>query len=254
MELDKQRVGKQFARHYAQYHEEAATQREIAARLDACLAESLPQLRVERGLEIGMGTGFLSHLLTARYPAAHWYFNDLTEEAFQWLPTTQVQQSRLVGDVEQVELPRKLDLIASASAFQWLTDLPRFFARAKEVLATDGILAFSSFGPMNMHELRPLSEAGLIYPSLGELCQLLEFSGFEVLLAREWQHSLFFAQGRDVLDHLRRTGVNGHAATQLWTPARLRRFEEEYLRLHGQGDARVPLTYHPLIILARVCA
>jgi malonyl-CoA O-methyltransferase len=60
---------------------------------------------------------------------------------------------------------------------------------------------------------------------------------------------MWFDSSEAVLRHLRRTGVNGCAASP-WTRARLKSFCTSYTARFGMNE-RVPLTYHPVWLIAR---
>lgn len=248
---DKQRVANSFARHYSRYELAATVQRDMAERLDAALAAAATELQVRRALEIGIGTGFLTRLLTARFPDADWWFNDLSPAAFDWIPAGLQQTNTLPGDAEALPYPSSLDLLASASALQWFDDLPAFFPKAQSVLRPGGILSIATFGNQNFPELAQLYGRPLNYPSLPSLAGMAHGAGFQILATDEWQCQLRFPSARELLEHLRCTGVNAAASGRIRTPAQLQHFEETYRRTFGLPDASLPLTYHPLLLLAR---
>lgn len=250
--IDKDRIGKAFARHYEQYHDAAVVQRLMAERLDAALAAAAPQLRVERALEIGIGTGFLTRLLTARFPQAEWWFNDLTPAAFDWIPAGLSQVLTLPGDAETLPYPHGLDLLAGASALQWFDDMERnFFPKAYRVLNQGGLLAIATFGHRHFHELAALTEMPLTYPTPAELAAMAEKAGFTLRHTEDWEHTLHFPDIRALLDHLRRTGVNGAASCRISTPARMREFGRLYAAAHPSEDDSLPLTYHAELLVAQ---
>lgn len=250
MSVDKHLVSMRFAKHYADYHTQAITQQRIAHRLADCIEEQFAAQSPKRALEIGMGTGFLTKRLTSTYPKAHWYLNDLVEDAWKWVDSTQLQVSACMGDAEEIDLPQNLDLIASSSAFQWFDDLEGFFKRAKQALREDGLLAYSSFGTEHMKELRQLTGAGLTYFNLEQHAQLLRQAGFELVHQHETMEQLKFPSGRAVLEHLRQTGVNS-MRTEPWTPRKLADFNARYHSQWADEDAMLPLSYQALIVLAR---
>lgn len=254
MRPDKQRVGASFARHYEHYEQAAVVQREVAERLADALVTAAPQLRVRRALEIGVGTGFLTRRLTALYPDAEWWFNDLSPAAFDWLPVGLAQSNTLAGDAEALPYPAGLDLLAGASALQWFDNLAGFFPKARAVMHPGGVLAIACFGREHFRELTALVGSPLRYPDLSRLGDMATAAGFRLLHADEWLHPLLFDSARALLDHLRRTGVNGGGSStvRIATPAALRAFEERYRRAYGiPTGGLLPLTYHPLLLIAR---
>lgn len=248
MDEDKQRIRAAFSRHYERYEQTAVVQRDAARRLADALAQTAPDLEVRRALEIGIGTGFLTRLLVARYPQAQWWFNDLSPAALDWLPPG-LECTPLPGDAEQVPYPGRLDLVASASVLQWFRDLPTFFDKAHAVLRHGGILAVSAFAEGNLKELKAFSASVLSCPSLGRLCDITHAAGLEVLHAETWEHTLFFPNAAALLRHLRGTGVNGASAAAIRTPAQLQCFEDDYAARFGTLHG-LPLTYRPLMLIA----
>lgn len=250
MSIDKQRIGNSFARHYGQYEDAAVVQRDMADRLAAALAEHAPQLAVQRALEIGIGTGFLTRHLAARFPDAEWWFNDLTPAAFDWIPVGLKQALTLEGDAETLPYPHGLDLLASASALQWFDDIETFFPKSHGVMNAGGVLALASFGDRHFHELAAVANAPLHYPTPAAFTAMAERAGFRILHAEDWEETLLFSSARDLLDHLRRTGVNGANARSISTPAQLRAFEAAYRAAHPTADNALPLTYHAVVLVA----
>lgn len=157
--------------------------------------------------------------------------------------------SFLPCDAETLDFPQGTDLITSCSTLQWFADTERFFARCHRFLSDGGILAFSTFGKKNMREIHTLTGHGLEYLSLDNLKVLLS-PHFEILYAEEEIVSLSFGTPLEVLRHLKQTGVTG-TEKRVWTRGRLQSFCDEYIRMCGNDDRSVSLTYHPIYVIAR---
>lgn len=157
--------------------------------------------------------------------------------------------SFLPCDAETLDFPQGTDLITSCSTLQWFADTKRFFARCHRFLSDGGILAFSTFGKKNMREIHTLTGHGLEYLSLDNLKVLLS-PRFEILYAEEEIVSLPFGTPLEVLRHLKQTGVTG-TEKRVWTRGRLQSFCDEYIRMCGNDDRSVSLTYHPIYVIAR---
>ena len=157
--------------------------------------------------------------------------------------------SFLPCDAETLDFPQGTDLITSCSTLQWFADTERFFARCHHFLSDGGILAFSTFGKKNMREIHTLTGHGLEYLSLDNLKVLLS-PRFEILYAEEEIVSLPFGTPLEVLQHLKQTGVTG-TEKRVWTRGRLQSFCDEYIRMCGNDDRSVSLTYHPIYVIAR---
>ena len=153
------------------------------------------------------------------------------------------------GDAEAIDFPGETDLITSCSTLQWFNDPGAFFTRCHQALVADGLLAFSTFGATNMHEIRQLTGHGLDYLSVEELQALLS-PGFDILHAEEEVISLPFPTPQAVLKHLKQTGVTG-TEKRMWTRSRLQSFCKEYTTRFSDAAGNVSLTYHPIYIIAR---
>ncbi len=251
MNPDKTWLRNRFTANFRTYNTLAVVQDEICARLDELLAASGP-VSIDRGLEIGAGTGFLTRRLIKRYPTARWFINDLSEGAEHYLsPYLHHTDSHYQwGDAEVVALPENLDLVASASTLQWFDALPRFLQRVHSGLNAEGALIVSSFGPENFREIKATTGEGLNYYDAETFQQLLNECGFEILEWEEYLRQLTFDTPREVLHHIRATGVNSIRPVR-WTRGRLKAFEQTYLQRFATPQGKVTLTYHPMLALAR---
>ena len=246
------RVERSFSRSFHSYHDAAGPQAGIAAQLAARLGELGAPDAFETLFEIGCGTGHLTAALQARFDISSATLNDLMPQAVETARAWNAEF--LAGDIRAVDWPRHPDLIASTSTIQWLDDPREMVQRAARALAPGGWLAISGFGRDQFAELRDLgSESaapGLCAPE--DLAEALEHGGgdaVEVLDLWQERHRLWFRSPPDVLRHLRETGVNGRAG-HVWTRATLAAFCDGYTRAFAT-DKGVPLTYHPIWIIAR---
>lgn len=241
------KVHDSFRRSLSSYSEEASPQRRIAQLLVRRLLRVCSQQRFRSLFEFGCGTGHLTVPLTGALDIAHVTLNDLVAEVAHDVPVA--FDAFIAGPVETAAWPADVDLIASASALQWLDDPEDLVKRLVEHLAPKGWLALSSFGPDQFAELQVLGSAagapGYITPerlkqALRPKVQPVDIGGATF--------KLWFDSPTDVLRHLRRTGVNGRASGR-WTRGDLETFSAAYTdKFAVQG--RVPLTYHPVWAIA----
>jgi malonyl-ACP O-methyltransferase BioC len=237
--LNKKIVKNSFARSHGTYHNSAVVQQQMAVRLATNVADR--QKHFKRVLELGVGTGLLTEQLIKRVKIETLFCNDLMDSSrFIHSPC-----QFIVGDAEEVIYPHHLDLVVSNAVVQWFTKLPEFFQKVSAHLQPTGLLAFTSFGPHNFKELRQVTGQGLDYYSLDELVDLLA-PDFELLVADESHQVLTFPGVRELLGHLKETGVNG-LNSQALTKTKYRQLLNDYPCENGVAS----LTYHPLIILAR---
>ncbi|MCF6284683.1 MAG: malonyl-ACP O-methyltransferase BioC [Candidatus Hydrogenedentes bacterium] len=251
--LENTRIAHAFRKSLNTYDQAATVQHRMARDLVDELKKHGPR-QFDRVLELGCGTGQLTRMMLSAFFIEHYAANDLVPECetgidaiFARYPKT--KGSFLAGDAETFyDYPDALSLLVSGATFQWLDDLNGFLARITPYLAPEGILAFSTFGPDNCKEIRTLTGLGLDYPTLDKLKGYLK-KDYHILAVRESHETCFFDTPMAVLRHLKATGVNGIAAHR-WTPKGLAQFCENYTMAYQQG-AGVPLTYHPVLIVAR---
>ena len=154
------------------YDAAAPVQRAVAARLaEKIAAFSLPER--PRILEIGCGTGFLSHALRARLPDAEWLITDLSPRMLAACRARLgegpgVAFQVMDGERPSLEPDRRFDVICSSLAFQWFGDLGAALAGLDALLAPGGWLAFSTLAEGTLQEWRRAhAELGLECGALG---------------------------------------------------------------------------------------
>lgn len=253
MSAETARVARAFRRGLPTYGGDARAQARIAAHLAALIRQHASQGQ-SRVLEFGCGTGFLTrHLLADQRPSQFWANDLLPESGDHLAPLLRDYAGEtdfVAGPIQTAELPDRLSLIASASTVQWFDDPAREVQRLCRHLVPGGILAISGFGPDQFCELRDLgsSAAAPSYVAPADWPALLPDS-MTPLCLDDHHLRLAFRDGPSVLRHLRGTGVNA-AAGEVWSKGRLARFETRYHALHGRCGS-LPLTYHPVFVLAR---
>jgi len=154
--LDKSAVRRAFNRAAAEYDRHAVLQHQVCERLLSRLDYIRSQPRV--ALDLGAGTGQAARALLARYRGCRVIAADLSRTMLQTIsrprPWRRIAQ-RVQCDAEALPFAdASVDLLVSASTFQWCGDLPRLFAEIKRVLSPQGVLLFATFGPDTLKELR----------------------------------------------------------------------------------------------------
>ena len=264
--MDKRLIAERFAKARGTYDREARVQQQVAEKMMQLILQHTggDAFRFRNVVEFGCGTGSYSSLLLHTLKPDTLLLNDLCpemEECVENLPSAggSPQAGPSAGGTV---VPTGTDLLTSCSTLQWFTDPAAFFARSRRFLKPDGILAFTTFGPSNMHEIRSLTGHGLDYLPLDEVRRLVA-SHFDVRYAAEEVVSLPFADPPSVLRHLKLTGVTGTEKRHLkltgvtgtekrmWTRGRLQAFCEDYTRRFARPDGKVTLTYHPIYIIAQ---
>jgi malonyl-CoA O-methyltransferase len=261
--LDKRSLRDSFARAAAGYDAAAVLQREIADRL----LEHLDVVRHSPGViaDCGCGTGYGTRALARRYPPAHLLALDLAwpmarrarrrasgfARALARRMTGRPVPGFVCGDIEHLPLATgSVDLVLSNLALQWC-DPQLAFREFRRVLAPDGLLVFSTFGPDTLKELRAAwravdAEAHVHeFPDMHDLGDLLVHAGFSDPVLDVDRLTLTYAEVVDVLRDLKALGAHNAAQTRtrgLTGKRRFARFRSAYEQFR-RSDGRVPATY-----------
>ena len=247
MSINKALVAQRFAKAGQSYIEQAVVQKQISAQLFEYLKMYCPQ-SLPSVLEIGCGSGNLTHLFHSYFQVDQLFLNDLYEDVDQHFSTIE-NIAWLIGDIEQLHLPQSLDAVISSSALQWMTDLPTLLHRIHDALKPNAYFGFSTFGSDNLTEIKQLTGQGLNYISLEFLKRQLEQQNFEVLLIEQEVKQIYFDHPKAVLQHLKATGVTATAKSHRWTKQSLQQFYSDYQQFYGEQG--FSLTYHPIYVIAR---
>ena len=244
-------VKRSFSRSFQSYHDSAVQQAWIAQQLAQRLSDLGAPQRLGSAFEIGCGTGHLTEALHRYFCFDKIILNDLIPEARE---TAHIWGTEFrLGDIRSIDWPTQPDLIASTSTIQWLDIPDDTVRRAAQTLAPGGWLAISGFGQNQYTELAQLGSTsqapGLCSPD--DLARAVESASDELEIKDLWQDwcRLWFETPKHVLRHLRKTGVNGHS-THVWTRSMLTVFCEDYRRDFATASG-VPLTYHPIWVIAQ---
>lgn len=249
--MDKALIRQRFAKAAGSYDRQAEMQRHVARHMAEAIKRHISDSDGWNVLEIGCGTGlFTREYLRDAHPG-RLLLNDICPEVEPYLsglPDTIRFQFRAC-DAEPLPFPKGQDLIVSCSAIQWFEHPERFLCQCKDLLKTEGYLAFSTFGPQNVREIASLTSETLPYRSLEELRRTL--SGvYQIVYSREEILHLTFSSPLDVLKHLQATGVTG-IRNRKWTKGQLEDFCRRYHRQYAAPDGTVSLTYHPIYMICK---
>lgn len=245
--VDKTLVGKRFARSLETYSEQAVVQRVTAGKmLDELIR--LKNSRFSRVFEVGCGSGILTRMIAERLDTNKLFANDLVADCRNYVENI-CNAEFFPGDIEQLDnLPGDLNLIISNATFQWLHHFEHTLEKMAGLLAKDGILAFSTFGPENVRELSQVKDVSLNYLSGDQLSREVD-KHYEVIFLDEDVVTVEFSDPMAVLKHLKNTGTNS-LSDKIWTKSALKKFATEYYTRYRTKNG-VSLTYHPVIVIAR---
>ncbi len=247
--IDKSRVAKSFGRAAHHYEESAKAQRQIVIHLMELLRgvytpDNQGDIEV---LELGSGTGLLSRAIVNEYAPKRFVINDITPEMAEFAPEGD-GVSFICGDAENCQFEGQFDLVVSSSAMQWFVDPEGFIARMSRYLKKGGVIALSSFGVDNFKELKSLTGRGLRYHT-AEDYRAMFGEGYTLNIVDEQLLTLHFGSSKELLSHLKLTGVNGGLSQQRLTISQTKRLIEEYDSNYTSAEG-VPLSYNPIYMIA----
>ena len=247
---DKALVKKRFSRCLETYSGEAEIQLIMAEKLSGMIVRQRTGFR--RVLEIGAGTGLLTALLDKEISWEQRIVNDLAGDCASFHASRR-NTVFLPGDAETLDWGNDpFDLVCSSAAFQWFEDLPAFLKKIKSSINQNGLLAFTTFGPENLAEIRALTGQSLHYFPLDQLKIVLHSCGFDVLDSSEEVLTRSFGDPLEILRTMHRTGVTATSDRTWWTPRRLAEFRRSYRERFGTPENQVKLTWHPIYISAKI--
>lgn len=160
LEIDKYKIRSSFSKAALCYDIFASFQKEMAEDLMNKLSAISHRLSAIKILDIGCGTGFLTHGLARLLPKADIFGCDISYEM------TDVVRGKGQGvrgkktyllTADGGVLPYKdkaFGMAASNLTYQWIRDTKTAFSEAHRVLRPSGIFMFSTLGPETLKELR----------------------------------------------------------------------------------------------------
>jgi len=186
--INKQLLKKRFNNHAKTYDAYADVQKSMANQLIAQLPTNFFNQKIAI-LEVGCGTGYLTQLLCEKFPKAAITAVDLSSGMIE-VAKKKVMEDRvsfICGDIEEISIERRYDLIISNATFQWFNSLHTTIKKLYKQLKPTGSLLFSTFGNHTFHELHSCyshakqklglfsnSSPGQSFFSLEELSQICE--------------------------------------------------------------------------------
>jgi malonyl-CoA O-methyltransferase len=269
--IDRGAVRRHFGRAVATYDGAAVLQREVGARLAARL--DVVRLDPRRILDAGCGTGDALGELAVRYPGAARIGLDLALPMLACARAKTVERrtlaSRLLtpfaarppaaplfacGDLAALPFAAgAFDLVWSNLALQWVPEPEQAFADCLRVLRTGGLLAFSTFGPDTLRELRGVFAAVDGEPhvsrfiDLHDLGDMLVGAGFGDPVMEMESFTLTYPGAEEFLRDLKAIGATNAATGRARGLMGRRRWERLLAGLdelrRTAPDARLPATY-----------
>jgi malonyl-CoA O-methyltransferase len=256
--LDKKKVRKSFEQAAITYDASAVLQKEVASRL----LERLDYIRLQPKavLDLGCGTGVITADMLKRYPKADIVALDL---ALNMLKKTQQntkgwfskKPSCVCADAERLPFSdNSFDLLVSNLMLQWSNDLQLVFNGFQRVIAPNGLLMFTTFGPDTLKEMR---ESWAVVDNIPHTSQFIDMhdigdallkAGFSDPVMDMEVITMTYDSVRDVMKDIKNIGASNAVQGRsrgLMGKQRLKAFEIAYERFQ-QVDGCFPVTWEVL--------
>ncbi len=164
--LEIEKISKSFSKAAKHYESSAFLQKEVASRLLERL--ELMNVKPERVLDAGCGTGFCTRALKKKYKKAKIIGVDIApgmidlankeNGLFSKLGFSKVESNKIeyhCADINKLPFDNNhFDLVFSNLAVQWIMEPKLAFLELNRVLKPGGILIFSSMGEETLNELK----------------------------------------------------------------------------------------------------
>ena len=149
--MDKKTIAGNFSRYARTYDAYADIQRKTGLELLSWVKKG----RFKSIMELGCGTGNYTLLLRERFKNAKIRAVDISDKMIEiagdklWDKGVEF----MVRDAEGLAMYEEFDLITSNACLQWFQDLEKALAGYRAMLKKNGVILFSSFGPLTFREL-----------------------------------------------------------------------------------------------------
>ena len=250
--FDKQRVRQNFGRAATSYEKHDVLQQEV----QSALLERLDFYTADPGriVDVGAGTGRGTALLKKRYAKAEVIAVDLAlpmlraaKQHSSWLKPFQ----RVCAEATALPLAdHSVDVLHSNLCFQWIDDLKALFAECVRVLKPGGLLAFSTFGPDTLKELRASWAEADQQPHVSRFLDMHDVgdamlaAGLRDPVLDVHRYTLTYSEPRKLLEELQGLGATNADRTRergLTGKTRYKRMLAAYETL--RADGRIPATW-----------
>ncbi len=222
----KANIARKFSLAASSYDAEALVQQQVADSLLKRILEetSQPEENLSSSiLELGCGTGYLSHLLVSRFSPASFRGIDLSTSMLEvankklapYAAKTNISLDVL--DISNLETSRKYNLIVSSSTLHWLSDLESLFVKIRKSLLESGKFTFSLMLDGTLEELKQAREqvvrsenvSAIEFPKYEKVLDCLKKSGFDLEYSQHQLYQETFDNPSQFLKSLKKRGVQG---------------------------------------------
>ena len=238
---DKKLITDRFSKSFSTYDDNAFIQNIMASNL----IKFVPLNNFNSIFEVGCGTGILTRYIKTFFLYKNYTANDIVQESKKYVQKIIKDVTFVCGDIEQVKIDKKFDLIISNACLQWCNNLNATIIKLVNMLNKNGILAISIFGKKNLCEIKQLLNVSLNYPKVADIINNVD--NFKTIYVGEEIKKIYFDSTIDIIRHFKQTGVNAVAPIK-FTKTTLKEFEIKYKKLFVESD-KCYITYNPIYVV-----
>ncbi len=269
--INKDKLKRRFSRNAKHYDKYASVQKKMGDTLIKTVMDNdIDVHKIKNILEVGCGTGYVTRKLYKQCPNAKITAVDIAPGMIEQikLNTWDDSVNFICGDIEEINIDNKYDLIISNATFQWFNNIDTTIEKLISALNINGILCFSTFGKNTFSELHKSFEKarevmditepitpGQAFYSLDELCKLCQSVvsknsiSKEILLQdKEMFEYEYFDSCKEFLNSIKKIGANNsNKSGNIVSPA----FIEKVMEIYDENfkeDNQVKATYHCLFM------
>ncbi|WIF95520.1 malonyl-ACP O-methyltransferase BioC [Caminicella sporogenes] len=268
--IDKEKLKRRFSRNVKNYNKYANVQKKMGDNLINHIKND--NLHIKKILEIGCGTGYLTKKLINNFSSAKITAVDIAPGMIEYVKFNIKYNNVnfICGDIEEIDLNDKYDLIISNATFQWFNYLEKTIDKLIGLLNINGILCFSTFGKNTFKELGEafnkakniLKVSEKVSPSqsfcsskeLFDICNNINrnnLKDIEINLLETYEYE-YFNCCTDFLYSVKKIGANNsQRGRNITTPDFIKKVIDIYDRDY-QKNGKVVATYHILYVYIKL--
>ncbi|SFV65775.1 Biotin synthesis protein BioC [hydrothermal vent metagenome] len=244
---EKNQVRLSFNKSATSYNQHGILQKEIANRL----FENLQTIKLQpkKILDLGAGTGFLTHQLNNAYKNSQVIALDFAQESLK-INLKNSTNTAVCADVYHLPFTdNSIDIITSNLMLQWCSDYQKVFLECFRVLKPNGVFMFSTFGVDTLKELKKSWENVDNNPHINQFTDmhllgdtLLQQGFFSPIIEME-NIILTYDKVIDLIQDLKGIGANTvqQRKSGLITPNKFNKMQQNYEQF--RVDNKLPATY-----------
>ena len=203
-------------------------------------------------LDLGAGTGYLTHHMQQRYPNNRFVMLDIAENMLLFSKQQLSHSSFICADAENTPLQNEcIDIIISNMVLHWCHSLEKTLYEQYKILAPNGLLIFSVLGSESLHSLKTAWQRVDHYSHINDfpnakiIKEACHSVGFSLLDFGRYEIKKHYENLDELMNHLKATGaknVSSNRPKGLMGKQKIKQLREQY---------KNPLSYEVFIVVSQ---